>query len=107
MVIDIWRLLTCNSRGAVHTIKINARNCMFGYEQSNKGFICFWLKSICPRGYKTVSMLNSAEHESLNAHKHKISSNSTFSGSEKSRMLFFLLINVKMPTIELLAFKHL
>ena len=25
--------------------------------------------------------------------------NSTFSGSEKPRMLFFLLINVKMPTI--------
>ena len=28
----------------------------------------------------------------------KISRNSAFSGSDKHRMLFFLLINVKMPT---------
>ena len=28
----------------------------------------------------------------------KISRNSAFSGSDKSRMLFFLLINVKMPS---------
>ena len=31
----------------------------------------------------------------------KISRNSAFSGSDKHRMLFFLLINVKMPTFEL------
>ena len=51
------------------------------------------------RGYKAFSMLNSAEYEILNAHKYKISRNSAFfSGSDKRRMLFFPLINVKMPT---------
>ena len=45
-------------------------------------------------------MLNSAEHEILNAHKYKtISGNLAFFGSYKPRMLFFLLLNVKMPTI--------
>ena len=44
-------------------------------------------------------MLNSAENEILNAHKYKILRNSTFSGSDMPRMLCFLLINVKMPTI--------
>ena len=44
-------------------------------------------------------MLNSVEHEILNAHKYKISRNSAFLGSDKTRMLFFPLINVKMPTI--------
>ena len=45
-------------------------------------------------------MLNSAEHEILNAHKYKkYPEIQHFSGSDKPRMLFFLLINVKMPTI--------
>ena len=44
-------------------------------------------------------MLNSAEPEILNAHKYKISRNSALLGSDKPRMLFFLLINVKMPRI--------
>ena len=46
-------------------------------------------------------MLNSVEHEILDAHKLKISRNSAFFllGSDKPRMLFFLLINVKVPTI--------
>ena len=45
-------------------------------------------------------MLNSAEHDILNAHKYKnIKKFSFFLGSEKPRMLFFLLINVRMPTI--------
>ena len=45
-------------------------------------------------------MLNSVEHEILNAHKNKnIKKFSFFSGSDKPRMLFFMLINVKMPTI--------
>ena len=45
-------------------------------------------------------MLNSIEHEILNAHKYKnIIRNSAFLGSDKPRMLFFPLINVKMPTI--------
>ena len=53
-----------------------------------------------PQGYKTFSMLNSVEHEILNAHKYKkIASNSAILGSDKPRMLFFLLIHVKMPTI--------
>ena len=54
------------------------------------------------RGYKTFFMLNSVEHEILNAYKYKnIKKFSFFSDPEKPRMLFFLLINVKMPTIEL------
>ena len=44
-------------------------------------------------------MLNLAEHEILNAHKYKVSRNSAFSGSDEPRMLFCLLINVKMPTV--------
>ena len=45
-------------------------------------------------------MLTSVEHETLNAHKYKkISRTSAFLGSDKSRMLFFPLINVKMPRI--------
>ena len=46
-------------------------------------------------------MLNSAEHEFLNAHKYKNIRYkfSFFSGSDQTRMLFFLLLNVKMPTI--------
>ena len=45
-------------------------------------------------------MLNSAEHEILNTHKYEnIKKLSFFSGADKHIMLFFLLINVKMPTI--------
>ena len=44
-------------------------------------------------------MLNSAEHEILNANEYKISRNSAFSSSDKPIMLLFLLINVEMPTI--------
>ena len=51
------------------------------------------------RGYKTLFVLNSVEHEILNAHKNKISRNSACLGSNKPRMVFFPLINVKMPTI--------
>ena len=47
-----------------------------------------------------IFVLNSAEHEILNAHKYKnIKKFSFFSGSDKPRMLFFLLINVIMPTV--------
>ena len=42
-------------------------------------------------------MLSSVEHENLNAHKYKLSRNSAFLGSDKTRILFFPLINVKMP----------
>ena len=45
-------------------------------------------------------MLHLSEHEILNAPKYKkIKKFSFFSGSDKPRVLFFLLINVKMPTI--------
>ena len=45
-------------------------------------------------------MLNSVEHEILNARKYKnIKKIQLFLDSDKSRMLFFLFINVKMPTI--------
>ena len=45
-------------------------------------------------------MINSAEHEILNAHKYKnFKKSNIFLGSDKHRMLFFPLINVKMPTI--------
>ena len=52
------------------------------------------------RGYKTFVMFNSVENEILNAHKYKkYQEIQLFSDSDKPRMLFFLLINVKMPTI--------
>ena len=53
------------------------------------------------RGYKTSFMLNSVEHEIINAHKYKNIKQEIqlFSDSDKPRMLFSLLINVKMPTI--------
>ena len=55
---------------------------------------------IRPRGYKTFFMLNSVEHEILDAHKYKsIKKLGCFLGSDKPRMLFFPLMNVKMPTI--------
>ena len=55
------------------------------------------------RGYKTFSMLNSAEHEILNAYKYKnIKKFSIFQAQINLKMLFFLFIKVKM-----LAFKHI
>ena len=52
------------------------------------------------RGYKAFFKLNLVELEILNAHKYKkYQEIQHLSGSEKPRMLFFLLINVKMPTI--------
>ena len=51
------------------------------------------------RGYKTFSMLNSAEHEILNAPKCKKNQEiQLFSGSDNPRMLFFQPINITMPT---------
>ena len=48
------------------------------------------------RGYKTFFMLNSAEHELLNAHYYEKNQEiQHFSGSNKPRILFFMLINVK------------
>ena len=51
------------------------------------------------RGYKTSFMLNSAEHKISNVHKYKkYQEIQLLSGLDKPKMLFFLLINVKMPT---------
>ena len=44
-------------------------------------------------------MLNSAEHEAFNAHKYTKVRKFGFLGSYKPRMLFFLLLSVKMLTI--------
>ena len=52
--------------------------------------VSMWLEGAIPsRGYKPYFMLNSVEHETLNAHKYKKSRKSTFLGSDKPRMLFF------------------
>ena len=52
------------------------------------------------RGYKKNFMLDLAVHEILNAKKYKNNQEiQHFSGSDKPRMLFFLLLNVKKPTI--------
>ena len=57
-------------------------------------------KKTWARGYITFFMLNSVEHEILNAHKYKkYLEIQHFSGSYKPKMLFFVLIDVKMPTI--------
>ena len=46
------------------------------------------------------TMLNSAEHEVSNAHKYKrYQEIQRYSGSDKPRMLLFLLINFEVPTI--------
>ena len=51
-----------------------------------------------PRGYKTFFMLNSVEHEILNAHKYEIFLKIVFLGSVMPNLLYFPLIHVKMPT---------
>ena len=56
----------------------------------------------CNSGPEVIKnfMLNSVEHEILNARKYKKCQEiRLLSGSDKPRMLFFPLINVKMPTI--------
>ena len=59
------------------------------------------LKEIKVRGYKTCFMLNSAEREILNARQYnKYPEIKYFSGSDKPRMLFSLLIEVEMPIID-------
>ena len=51
-----------------------------------------------PRSYKTFLMLNLAEHKIEMLISIKMWRNTAFLGSDKSKMLLFLLINVKMPT---------
>ena len=53
-----------------------------------------------PRGYKAFFMLNSVEHEILNAHKYKkYQEIRHFLGSDKPKMLFYPFINVKIVGI--------
>ena len=73
------------------------KNC---FENSNDKLTAFKTR---PRSYKTFFMLDSVEHEILNGHEYKILRNSFFLGSDKTRMLFSLTINVKMQK-KLLAF---
>ena len=50
-------------------------------------------------GYKTFSMLNSAEHEICSAYKKLDTITKLSSCTAELSMKFFLLINIKMPTI--------
>ena len=52
-----------------------------------------------PRVIKLISCSTQSEHEILNACMYENIKNQHFSCSYKSRMLIFLLINVKMPII--------
>ena len=55
---------------------------------------------IRPRGYKTFFVLNSVEHEILNAHKYKnIKKFGLFKAQLSLECYFSSLIHVKMPTI--------
>ena len=69
----------------------------------NLHYAFLWLSSpdyIPPQGYKPFLMLNSAEHEILNANKYEnIKKFSFFTESDKPRMLFFLLLKIEMPTV--------
>ena len=57
----------------------------------------YFYRLIRPQGYKTFSMLNSTEHEISIAQVFIYQEIQLFSGSDKPKMLFILLINVKMP----------
>ena len=64
-------------------------------------YVCTWQiekKGILLCYYKIFFMLNSAEHEILNAHKYLNIKKFGFLSSVKPRMVFFPLIHVKMPT---------
>ena len=49
-----------------------------------------------PRGYKTFFMLDSAEHEILNAHKYHFIKKFRIFQAQMSLECYFLLINVKL-----------
>ena len=51
-------------------------------------------------GPEVIKLFSCSIHEILNAHKYKkYQEIQLFSGSDKPRMLFFMFITVKMPTI--------
>ena len=56
-------------------------------------------KQTRPRGYKTFFVLNSVEHEILNAHKYKNIKKFGIFKAQLSLECYFPLIHVKMPTI--------
>ena len=53
---------------------------------------------IRPQGYKKISFSARLSMKFQILISKKISRNSAFAGSDQPRMLFFLLVNVKMPT---------
>ena len=55
---------------------------------------------IWPQGYKTFSMLNLTEHEISNLIKTKMLKVKIFHAFKLLDVLFIMLINVKMPTID-------
>ena len=63
-------------------------------------FIFNYQSEVWARGYKTFFMLNSAENEICSTYK-KLNANNLYFFSCKAElsMKFFLLINIKMPTI--------
>ena len=63
-------------------------------------FLCFHTNSlIWPQGYKSFFILKSAEQLMLNVPMYeKLKKDQHISGSDKPRMLLFLLMNVKIPT---------
>ena len=76
-----------------------------GFESSTNQISTFVLVNVFqvetwPRGYKTFFVLNSVEHEILNAHKYKnIKKFGLFKAQLSLECYFSPLIHVKMPTI--------
>ena len=84
------------SRLSVHWFK--TRRVLKGFIMNRHGGHVSYVTR--PRGYKTFFMLNSIEHEILNAHKYKnIQKFGIFQAQISLQCYFFPLINVKMPTI--------
>ena len=54
---------------------------------------------VCSRGYKTLFMLNSTEHEMSTAHKTKIPTEKRILALSFPDFVFIMLINVKMSTL--------
>ena len=63
-------------------------------------FLIWYIFPDWPRGYKTFFVLNSIEHEILNAHKYRnIKKFGLFKAQLSLECYFFPLIHVKMPTV--------
>ena len=62
-------------------------------------FFRHFTKEIRLRGYKIFSMLNSLEHDILNAHKYKNIKKLSVFQAQISLECYFMLITVKMPII--------